>query len=136
MHSRVILTALTILSALLCTAPLMAAQDNAALKKKLHEYLGRKFYREKIMNTATSYALAQSEGCPQRNAMVSRLRYKIIERPVFEAKKLHPVKGSWFETVSVVQCREGYQLDITVIANGNGKMPDFIASPARDPSGR
>ncbi len=125
MQDKVKIRILTILVALLCTDPVLAAQ-----KTQLDIYIGRQFYKEKVLRAATTYALAHSEGCAVRNALASRVEYHVIEPVAFVAEKLHPIRGSWFETISLVQCQKSYRLDITVMSN-DGKMPDFIATPSR-----
>ena len=126
MKSKGIIPILTILLALLCTSGAMAVQKNP-----LHSYIGHNFYRTKIMQTASKYGLTQ-DGCGQKNAHVSRKRYDIVSKPVFVPEKLHPIAGAWAETVWLTQCQKAYKLKIIVVANKDGKMPEFVAKAADD----
>ena len=124
MQSKAPRTILTILLGLLCTTPAMAVQENP-----LHSYISHDFYRKQIIRTASRYGLAL-DGCAQKNALVSRKRYDIVSKPVFTAGKLHPVAGAWAETVWLSQCQKSYKIKIVVVAQKNGKMPEFIAKAA------
>lgn len=124
MQSKGLTSTLTILLALLCTSTAVAAQKNP-----LHRYISYDFYSKKIMETASRYGLAR-DGCAQKNALASRARYDIVSPPVFIPEKLHPIAGAWTETVWLSQCRKSYKIKIVVLAQEDGKMPEFIAKPA------
>lgn len=119
---------LAILLGFFCTTPLTAAQ-----KTPLQKYISYSFYKQKILNTASAYALTLDE-CAKRNAIVSRERYDLISPPVFREDKFHPVAGAWYETVTITQCLKTHKLLITVIADEDGKMPQFVVKLPEAPA--
>ena len=129
MDHKLILALIIALVSVLFTSTAYAAPKQTQFQKYVREI----FYQKRLKNEASEYALARVS-CPARNTTFGRLSYDVLEKAAFAPKKIHPVKGLWIERVHIFICAKTFELDITVIANAEGKIPQFKISPAKTKS--